>query len=554
MIGTRLEHYKHSVWWYAAVLLPALYVCYPFISIVSGRHPDGHDAMEYIPRIVEFRENLIHGILIPRWAPDLGSGHGEPLFIFFPPLTYYLGSAFYSLGFDIATALDLVCAMAILLSAFFMFRLARLFWSDAGAWLATIAWIFAPYFHVNFYVRHAIAESVAMSIWPVSLYGFAAFAKTNQVRHLALGIVGYSAIIACHNQAALLFSPLLLALIAFQFGQTRNGKTAAWQLSGVLCALLISAFVWIPSLFEIPYAQFSNISSNYFSYSNHFVYLLQLISLRWGFGTSVPGPGDQLSFSLGAGHLIVAAMALIGGWRYRTTANGLLKWMLLIAVIALAFMMTSASAPLWRVLPLIRFLQFPWRLLGPASLCLALLVGSLGNRSRIALVFAVLLLIIPNWRHARPARYFRFDAAQWTPGQIAERNVETADYATLPQQVREHPAYASGRFDVLAGNVSVSEVHEGPSFLSSRVRASLPSLIQANVSYYPGWTATLDGAAVPIQVTSPQGQISLRVPEGDHRVDLEFRRTPLRVASELLSIAGVGCLFILVWKRSRSPL
>jgi hypothetical protein len=255
-----------------------------------------------------------------------------------------------------------------------------------------------------------------------------------------------------------------------------------------------------------------------------------------------------MSFSLGVGHLIVATMALIEGWRYSRGTNSLLRWMLLIVVIALAFMMTSASAPLWRVLPLIRFLQFPWRLLGPASLCLALLVGSLGNRFRIALVFSVLLLIIPNWRHARPARYFRFDAAQWSPEQIAQRNVETSDLATLPVQVMEHPAYASSRFDASAGNLSVSEVREGPSFLRGRVRASSASSIQANVSYYPGWTATLDGTPVPIEVTSPQGQISLKVPEGDHRLDLEFGRTPLRVASELLSIAGVGFLFILLWK------
>ena len=42
----------------------------------------GHDSFEYFPRIVETHQNVVNGIVLPRWAPDLGRGYGQPLFIF----------------------------------------------------------------------------------------------------------------------------------------------------------------------------------------------------------------------------------------------------------------------------------------------------------------------------------------------------------------------------------------------------------------------------------------------------------------------------------------
>ena len=50
----------------------------------------------------------------------------------------------------------------------------------------------------------------------------------------------------------------------------------------------------------------------------------------------------------------------------------LLIW---ITVLCLVFMNTPHSAPLWDAIPLIGFTQFPWRLLGLASLMLALASG-----------------------------------------------------------------------------------------------------------------------------------------------------------------------------------
>src|SRR5260370_25632163 len=63
----------------AGLLLLALPVC---VCLLTAKIPAGHDALAYLPRLVEFHENLAHGVLLPRWAPDLGRVGGQPVVLF----------------------------------------------------------------------------------------------------------------------------------------------------------------------------------------------------------------------------------------------------------------------------------------------------------------------------------------------------------------------------------------------------------------------------------------------------------------------------------------
>jgi hypothetical protein len=66
--------------------------------------------------------------------------------------------------------------------------------------------------------------------------------------------------------------------------------------------------------------------------------------------------------------------------------------------------------------------------------------------------------------------------------------------------------------------------------------------------YWPGWTAYLDGQPAPIQVTQPEGFISVSIPAGSHKLTLRLTETPPRRLAWLISSAalvmllGVGLL------------
>ena len=50
------------------------------------------DGEYHIIRIVEFARMLGRGYIVPRWAPDMNSGYGIPIFNYQYPLPNYIGS------------------------------------------------------------------------------------------------------------------------------------------------------------------------------------------------------------------------------------------------------------------------------------------------------------------------------------------------------------------------------------------------------------------------------------------------------------------------------
>ena len=104
-----------------------------------------------------------------------------------------------------------------------------------------------------------------------------------------------------HNPAALLFTPLLLAFLWFT---SKSRQTLLHQLYGFALGLGLAAFVWIPSLTMNSLVQVSTLLEGYSQYTNHFVYLHQLFYSPWGYGLSVPGDQDGMSFALGGDHLL----------------------------------------------------------------------------------------------------------------------------------------------------------------------------------------------------------------------------------------------------------
>ena len=166
------------------LILLALPVCIPLCtrSVLWG-----HDGFVYFPRLVEVHENITHGVLIPRWAPDLGRGTGQPLFLFHPPMIYYFGEVWHLLGFDFVTAMNLACLVVVLLSAAAMFLLARLYFGEAGGWLAAAAYLYVPYFAVDLYVRSAMEEFAAFPFFALALYGFGAYARSRKDASLGDG-------------------------------------------------------------------------------------------------------------------------------------------------------------------------------------------------------------------------------------------------------------------------------------------------------------------------------------------------------------------------------
>src|SRR5262249_29574407 len=129
----------------------------------------------------------------------------------------------------------------------------------------------------------------------------------------------------------------------------------------------------------------------------------------------------------------------------------------------------------------------------------------------------------------------------------------TVRYEYLPLRAQERPWTSSyvtfgeaGRLHLLPGqNASIADVRsQGMGFMVDVDAAeSRPLVFEQH--WFQGWRATVDGAEAAIWPSEPEGFITVGVPSGRHRLQLEFSETRLRQTADFVAI-GSGVLLIVL--------
>jgi len=445
---------------------------------------------------------------------------------------------------------------AVIASGCFMFLFADYQFGRKAGWLATAAYLYAPYFHVDIFVRHAFSELMAFPFYPLMLYGLSRYSRERNPIFLFVGASAWAAVLLTHNPSSLLFAPLLLGFVAFLGFRTRSPRSAGQMLLAIAGGTALAAFFWLPALVESKFVYVERSLQATTNYLDHFVYPSQLWSTTWGFGLSIAGSGDQVSFSFGWAHLLLIPLT---GWFVFTGSNRTLRvWFVILTgtIMMIAAMMTPLSMKAWQVLPLIRQVQFPWRLLANGTVVFAVLTGLYAaaiedRRNGTAWFWAGLaLLILPNLSHIGFEKYYPLIASEWTPDAIAKSEIETTANAEFePRWVQRRAEYSDDNFLVLAGNATISNIERRPASWTMQIDAKTETLIELKLLYFPGWAVSIDGKPEASQI-GESGRIQIRVPAGFHRVAVQFRRTTIRFIAELVSsIAFLGLVFFL-WRKS----
>jgi hypothetical protein len=540
----------------AGLILLVLPVCVPLFtrSVLLG-----HDSFEYFPRLVEFHENITHGVLFPRWAPDLGNGTGQPLFVFHPPMIYYLGEFWHLLGFDFVTSMNLACAAIVFLSALGMFLLARLYFGDAAGWLGSAAYLYAPYFAVDLYVRSAMEEFSIFPFFALALYGFGAYALRRRLRYLLAGAAAYACVLSCHFMVAFVFTPLLVAFLAFTAWREASSRLLWRQIGGWALGLGLSAFIWAPALLGRQNAAINRAVEGLFEYSKHFVYLHQLFYSPWGYGLSEPGPHDGMSFEVGWSHLLLASLVLGWGAQSLKLRDRRLLRFFAAAAVMLCVLMLPNSRWLWDRAPLLHYVNLPWRLLGPTAFCMALLIAPLGRllsqspRWRNAGIGAAMaVLIIPNLAHLHPNQVKDIDPTFFTAQQLAARGFETTTMREVtPRWIRTPPIYKQNAATVLSGDASIDRPGRAPFVWSSPVRSTVPSTIEMNTAWFPGWEVRVDGGLIRSSPGPQSGLITFQLPAGRHYMEVRYGRPAVEKGALGISIGALILSIVLALKSGR---
>src|SRR3990170_5624014 len=87
---------KSSLTKYAAAALVIALTLPAMIPLFHRGYFSMHDDQQVV-RLYELDRALAAGQFPARWVADLGFGFGYPLFIFYPPLVYYVGEIYHLL-------------------------------------------------------------------------------------------------------------------------------------------------------------------------------------------------------------------------------------------------------------------------------------------------------------------------------------------------------------------------------------------------------------------------------------------------------------------------
>jgi hypothetical protein len=534
-------------------------------------------------RISEMTLALKEGHFPVRWTKNFGFGYGMPLFEFYAPLPFYVGSLFYFLGFDIVLVLKFlffICSAGTLIGAY---KLGKKLIDERAGLLLAAALTLAPYRAVNLYVRGALSEAWGMMAFPWILLGMIQVINKEKKGWLTL-LFSLVVLMLSHNISVMIFLPFALLFAVFyliflilkkdeKYYQKRLNKRAICQsitriLLSILFATTLSAFYLFPAFLEKNFTRVEDqILSLYFDYNLHFVYLRQFFRSRWGFGGSEWGPNDGISFFLGFGQLLGLSVAVLFLAKFliqflrvqkkRKFCQKLIASHFLIfsslAVFLIALLMTTFKSKfIWDLIPVLKFVQFPWRFLAIATMFLAILLALnlslIKNKAKQKLYFISLLsiLILTNFYYFRPKEYLERSADYYYTD---EKNIQTRMSEILPDYI---PAQMSGNFpaasklilndlDKKEFKILINRTHE------KLIEFSLPGerRISLSLADYPGWQVRADGQDIE-KKQGEVGNIEFDLPEGKSLVEIEFGSTPIRFWSDLTSLASFLILLALL--------
>jgi len=569
-------------WALLLALALALVAAAPFLA--RPGLPRETDAELHVYRAAELGHAIRAGAIYPRWAPDLFLGYGYPIFNYYAPLTYYLANLFDLLpGVDIVGGVKAVFVLGLFIAALGTCLLGRELFGPAAGVLAAASFTCAPYVvFIDPHARGDLAEHFAVCLLPLAFYAFQRLMSGAGGRGALLGsVVTLAALVFSHNLLGVVSGGLLLAywawVLVFRPVGFQKTRQVWWGGLAFVLAAAVVAFFWFPALLERSAIELKVVGPGHFDFHGHFLAVGELLAPSRVLDLGATAPRYRFNLGLAQwllalpafGVLVYRGIRLIGASAGPQPSGPVLLYFAL-AGLGLIFLMLPASTLVWERVPWMAYLQFPWRLLGPANLMLAvcaaggtvllparrwrgpLLAALLGA----TLVLALPLLYPPTWvpdfGSTAPG-----DIIAWERRSLAFGTTSTGDF--LPVEAAQGPLRAEptlvesytrpGPVDkvnraTLPKGTRVEIVEHGPLHDRFAVSTAKKFILRLYTFYFPGWRAYVDGTEVEIEVAMPEGFITLWVPAGEHQVLVRFEDTPPRTAGWIISGAGVVVLAV----------
>ena len=546
-----------------AAFLLIILACWPLF------HPEFFRVHDYthVARLVEMVDALQVGHFPVHWSANFGYGYGMPLFLFYGPLPYYLASIPALIGFSALNSIKLLIVFTHFTAWTGMYFLLKK-WGRTPAFIGASAFLFAPYRAVDLYVRGAFNELLAMSFLPWILYFSWQVVKKPKRGWLGVSLLS-AGLVLTHNLTALISLPILFCLGAVGLWLTNHSwRPILILISSFVMGAALSLFYALPALVEKDLTIIESITSGYFDFKLHFLYIRQFWQENWGYGGSSFGPHDDISFHFGwltlgltilAGWQIIKKISLSwhekNTWQFDRTKNKLL----LLTLISGGFLGISLymsifkSQWLWEMIPLLAYIQFPWRFLAVANFLAAMLAGwsiwFIRPRLRRWLLawLVVILLVLTQMRWHQPEKYLdNHQTFYYEDRQLIREKMSDIllDYLPLTFDRNLPPVEPENRIVLDGQSTKVDWQINEPHRLLFKTTGTKNTKIIWNIADFPGWKYYIDYQEVQPQLLG-DGRRYLVTEKDFESVGAIFTATPIRQQTQVVSLLA-GLIWLAV--------
>ncbi|PYS32675.1 MAG: hypothetical protein DMF75_11400 [Acidobacteria bacterium] len=483
----------------------------------------GHDFQPHVAGWMDAAAQWREGILFPRWAQWANSGFGEPRFIFYPPGSWMLGAALGS-----------VLPWKVVPGAFVWLTLIIAgisMWKFAGQWLSptqaiAAALFFAanPYHLSLIFYRSAFAELLASALFPLMLLG--TFVSNAPAGVIATYSLALSLTVSCIVSRTI--RPLFLGGLS------------------MLAGFGAAAFYLIPAWWEQRWVQIAQIVSTAYDPEKNFLFTRvnepEFIQFNW-----------KIS-AVALGLMLFTGLGISLSFRQRR-AWPKVWWTLTVLSVACATLMLPPSAWLWRHLPKLRFLQFPWRWLLVLSFAFAFFGAAAGSLKRRVIWWAILItaICVTGTTIGGDTSWSSEDVSSVVEDISAGRGyegIEGFEPLTAKVDKLDDELPLVGEYDPSSGDIDEppeAQVNTMKWSAESKVfdvKSDEPVTLALKLLNYPAWQVQVDGNSLISSTVTQTGQLLVPLTAGSHHVEVEFRRTTDRTVGLFISVLSIVGLLI----------
>jgi len=562
------------------------YIFIIFVSIFLGivllkaSVTTGHDVIFHMFRQESTYHAILDGQIVPQVDLEALGGYGQAWNIFYGPLSTYIITFLRIISINWSMAINLFVLLVIIFSGIFMYQFVRkISNNETAGLLSSLAYISAPYFLLDIYIRQSQGEIVAFVFLPLLMLGLHELIKTKEYKKAVFKIVTSAVgLILSHTLSVLivaLFSLLYLILNYKDINKTVIKKIVQC----ILFICLLSAFFILPLLEAKSIGIYNIFDTDYqihhMAMNNDYVDSVAISPERfftdsWKFESAMGTPED-MNMNLGILNIIGLILTVVFFIKSKEDK----KYKIIgIVFLVMSLILASNLIP-WNLVPQsLLLIQFPYRFMIIAVFASSLLLGLslkyfITNRNKLLFIIVTIgIIILSNIQflnfvgnkkvfnqndYSLDAEYYLngIGTGEYLPKQITPIDVNSIGWSALARNSAIQFLRERGNDPIiLSGSIEFENYIKELSHMEMYIMSYGDSVLELPVIYYPGYKAILiadNGEKITLNTTySENGLLKIDIPETKGKLKVWYGMSKATTIGFICTISTLFC--VVIWQ------